>query len=113
MVNFDRLDALIKAQGVSQKFLCDKMGKARNYIAVARAGNGSISDASLVILANELQTSVEYLRGETDDPGYKKTPVVTDGLSKAQREALELIKGMTEEQLRVFIATAKAMRKQK
>lgn len=111
MVDFTRLDAIIKSKGVSQKFLCDKAGKSGSYIACARKGNGSISDEALAIFANELQTSVEYLRGETDDPGYKKAPVATDGLNKAQREALELIKSMSAEQLRVFVATAKAMLK--
>lgn len=111
MVDFNRLEALISERGISKKFLCDKAGKCRSYIAGAKNGTGSISDEALAIFANELQTSVEYLRGETDDPGYKKTPVATDGLNKAQREALELIKSMSAEQLRVFVATAKAMKK--
>lgn len=111
MVDFNRLEALIAERGISKKFLCDKAGKSRGYITGAKVGNGSISDEALAIFAHELETSVEYLRGETDDPGYKKTPVATDGLNKDQREALELIKSMSAEQLRVFVATAKAMKK--
>lgn len=74
MVNFDRLERLIKEQGRTKAFLCDKAGKRRNYISDARAGNGSISDEALAIFARELGTTVEYLTGESDEVSAKKSP---------------------------------------
>lgn len=76
MVNFDRLEGLIKEQGRTKAFLCDKAGKRRNYISDAKAGNGSISDEALEVFARELGTTVAYLQGETDDRGQKETPAL-------------------------------------
>lgn len=73
-MNFDRLERLIKEQGRTKAFLCDKAGKRRNYISDARAGNGSISDEALAIFARELGTTVEYLTGESDEVSAKKSP---------------------------------------
>ena len=74
MVEFDRLEGLIKEQGRTKAFLCDKAGKRRNYITDARAGNGSISDEALAIFARELGTTVAYLTGESDEVRAEEKP---------------------------------------
>lgn len=74
MVDFDRLEGLIKEQGRTKAFLCDKAGKRRNYITDARAGNGSISDEALAIFARELGTTVAYLTGESDEVRAEEKP---------------------------------------
>lgn len=74
MVDFDRLEGLIKEQGRTKAFLCDKAGKRRNYITDARAGNGSISDEALAIFARELGTTVAYLTGEIDEVRAEEKP---------------------------------------
>lgn len=74
MVDFNRLEGLIKEQGRTKAFLCDKAGKRRNYITDARAGNGSISDEALAIFALELGTTVAYLTGESDEVRAEEKP---------------------------------------
>jgi len=74
LVDFDRLEGLIKEQGRTKAFLCDKAGKRRNYITDARAGNGSISDEALAIFARELGTTVAYLTGESDEVRAEEKP---------------------------------------
>ena len=66
VVDFERLYARIKEKGVTQKFLCERAGKGRQYIADARGGNGSISDQALECFAQALDTTAEWLRGESD-----------------------------------------------
>lgn len=67
LVDFDRLEALIKKQGKKKSHLCKLAGHSRGYISDAKAGNGSISDEALKVFAQELGTTVAYLTGETDD----------------------------------------------
>lgn len=74
MVDFDRLDALIRRQGKKKSHLCALAGKGRGYISDAKNGNGTISDEALEIFARELGTTVAYLRGQTDDLGQKEAP---------------------------------------
>ena len=66
MVDFDRLEALIRQQGKKKSHLCALAGKGRGYINDAKNGNGTISDEALEIFARELGTTVAYLRGQTD-----------------------------------------------
>lgn len=75
MVKFSRLDARIKEKGVTQKFLCDKAGKGRQYISDARNGNGSISAEALVIFADALDTTVEWLTGESNQKEKPAPPL--------------------------------------
>ena len=74
MVDFDRLEGLIKGQGRTKAFLCDKAGKRRNYITDARAGNRSITDEALAIFARELGNTVAYLSGESDEVRAEEKP---------------------------------------
>lgn len=61
--------------------------------------------------ASELNTTPEYLTGETDEPGVKKEqPTVSDGLTDEQRYIIDLAKSASPEQatqilqvLRVFL----------
>ncbi len=62
----DRIKCLAKEQGISLKFLCNKIGKRRTYIGEIEARNGTISREDLAVLADVLDTTPEYLRGETD-----------------------------------------------
>lgn len=51
--------------------------------------------------------SVEWLKGETDEK--KPTTRIGDGLSETQKEAIELIKSLSDEQLRYFVSFGKSM----
>lgn len=84
LIRFDRLEQLIKAQGRTKTYICGKAGKKRNYISDAQNGNGSISDEALAVFARELGTTVDYLKGESDE----ETPAVPGGLSEEEREWL-------------------------
>ena len=74
MFRYDRLEELIKGSGKSKIYLCKKMNLGPTYLRDAKKQNSNIKDEPLRILAEELNTTPEYLRGETDDPGVKKAP---------------------------------------
>lgn len=56
--------------------------------------------------------SVEWLKGETDDPSVSvknERPAEGRALTDKQKEAVEFIKSLSDDDLRRFIAAAKAM----
>lgn len=102
-------------KGVSQTFICDKLGKKRNYLNNLRSQNKAPSEEQLIIIADVLGTTTAYLKGETDDPetGNKKSPSELDELlqqpditellalyrslpGKEQKRALSVLKALKE-----------------
>lgn len=70
--NYDRMNALIKKSGKTKLFLCGQLGKGKTYLRDAEKQKTNISGETLRILASELNTTPEYLTGETDAPEIKK-----------------------------------------
>lgn len=99
LFRYDRLEELIKGSGKSKIYLCKKMNLGPTYLRDAKKQNSNIKDEPLRILAEELNTTPEYLRGETDDPGVKKAPGINaEGLSEARKALLDAVDGLTDEQ---------------
>lgn len=68
LFRYDRLEPLIKKSGKTKVFLCQQMGVCKTYLRDAKKQKTNISGDTLRILAEELGTTPEYLKGETDDP---------------------------------------------
>lgn len=92
MFRYDRLDELIMATGKKKSFLSEKMGHAKRYLNDAKKQNSNICDEDVRVLAGELGTSVEYLRGGTDDPAQKNPAALPDdGMDADFREKYEML----------------------
>ncbi len=65
---FDRLDFLLRRNGMTRKALCQASGHADNYIRMFEKRNTEPPRAFVNFCAKELETTSEYLFGETDDP---------------------------------------------
>ncbi len=78
MIRYDRIQELANLCGKKKSFLSKAMGFSPRYLIDAKKQNTNIADEPLQILAKELKTTPEYLRGETDDPGIKEAPA-TEG----------------------------------
>lgn len=78
MIRYDRIQELVNLCGKKKSFLSEAMGFSSRYLIDAKKQNTNIADEPLQILAKELKTTSEYLRGETDDPGIKEAPA-TEG----------------------------------
>ncbi len=92
--------------GEKKKF-AEKIGlRSGNVISDWMSGRSSSYSNYIYEIAAIYGVSVEWLKGETDE---KSPPPVGDGLSEMQREAIELIKNLSDEQLRYFVSFGKSM----
>ena len=73
----ERLEERLRVVGMSQTELAKRVGTRQSTINSLVKG-GSRSSSYLHKIARELQTSVEYLTGETDDPSENYAPPVVD-----------------------------------
>ncbi len=80
MIN--RILSRAKDIGVSQAHICTQLGLGRTWLQSVKRYNLNIEPDRLETIANILNTTVEYLKGETDDPspGNKKSPSEVDEL---------------------------------
>lgn len=80
-MNTERIKKIAKEQGKSVAYICKLINRPRYYLNdVAKAPGQGISDEDLRAIAIDLNTSVEYLRGETDDPSFDLSSVGLDVL---------------------------------
>ena len=82
MFTIDRILDLTKKRGLKQSYLCTQLGLERSWIQNVKRHNSTISDERLAQLAEILDTTVAYLKGETYDPSpdNKKSPSEVDEL---------------------------------
>lgn len=97
LVDFDRLEALIAEKGKKKSYLCELAGHTRSYISTAKAGYGTISEEALKIFARELGTTVEYLKGETDEQKEKPGQIPLAELSEEKQQLIKVVLEMTDE----------------
>lgn len=100
LFRYDRLEELIKGSGKSKIYLCKKMNLGPTYLRDAKKQNSNIKDEPLRILAEELGTTPEYLRGETDDPSIKKAPGINaEGFVPTMKDWEEQAENWTDDQI--------------
>lgn len=63
-----RIKALAKKQGKTLSYICGLIGRKVYYLNDISKNNAEMPDEYLKILAENLGTTVAYLKGETDDP---------------------------------------------
>lgn len=99
MIRYDRIQELANLCGKKKSFLSKAMGFSPRYLIDAKKQNTNIADEPLQILAKELKTTPEYLRGETDDPGIKEARATEgEGLSAAKKALLVAIDDLSDAQ---------------
>lgn len=79
LVDFTRLKERAKEKGRTYKFLCDQLGREKNYISNCALGADKLSAENLAKIADLLETTPAYLLGESDEK-EKPTGAVADGL---------------------------------
>jgi transcriptional regulator with XRE-family HTH domain len=93
----DRIKELCGQYGISQKFLCDQIGKQKTYFNDVWRGRCTPTDGDLQTIANHLHTTPAYLRGETDDPA----PAEYDGDSQRERVIKRITSLSTDDLLKL------------
>ena len=65
---------LAKESDISLSSICRKIGKSTSYFIDKEKSGKPIPNDVLELIAEKLNTTVEYLKGETDDAGQKNIP---------------------------------------
>lgn len=78
----DNVKALSKQRGITMTYLCKRLGKRATFLADVRLGKDNLNDEQLTEIAAILNTTSEYLKGETDDPA----PPVSDWMEKIKKD---------------------------
>lgn len=73
---FNRLDFLLKQNGMTRKYLCTASGHADNYIRMFEKRNTEPPRSFVNFCAEQLGTTSAYLFGETDDPAAPSAQAV-------------------------------------
>lgn len=99
MVDYARIKARAKGKGKSLKYLAKCIGKGERYFTDAKNQHTKIPDENLVVIARELDTSVEWLKGETENPSADQNSIenLTDrtiGNLSSPEDAGELLEAL-------------------
>lgn len=109
-----RVFELMQEKGVKGAQITRDLGVSSGNISDWKSGKASPSSAVLVALANYLDTTVEYLTGESDEK--KKPPVETEGEYDEDEDfkAFSKVLGdLTPEELQKVLSYAEFVLKQR
>ena len=88
---------LAKQRGISLSFICKKIGVAAPYFIDLEKSGREIPEEKLSQIASVLFTTIEYLKGETDNTEIpKKEPAIFE--DERQAELLEIFDRMPDEE---------------
>jgi DNA-binding helix-turn-helix protein len=107
LLDFVRLNTLIKERGVTKSYLASKLNRNRVIFSDWARGKSAPSKEALRIIAYALDTTPEYLTGESDDPGHAPEP------TPAQRQLLSLAETLTNEELQKTLEYAAFLKGQR
>lgn len=99
-VDVERIKTLAKSKGITIKHLCDAFGLGRGYFNDVKAGKTTMDEGRVAKTAEMLGTTVEYLRGETDEPEIKKDSVDNwNGvrMSAERKKIMDVIASLSDE----------------
>ncbi len=108
MVNYNKLQEMMKEKGLSQSFISEKIGMSRNYIKDCKRLNADIPEDRFEKIADLLGTTTDYLSDRSDDASQKqkKPAAISDELwerinkDPSALRFLELLYKMDEDQLK-------------
>ena len=87
------------AHGAKVKFAKSIGYNDGSIVSMWESGTSVSYTKKLHQIADIYNVSVEWLKGETDDPGIKKAPGINaEGLSAARKALLDAVEGLTDEQ---------------
>ena len=87
-IDVNRIKTLAKTQGLTMTYLCSLIGKRATFLADVRLGKDHIDTNELSIIADKLNTTVEYLTGQTDQA--QRPPEAGKGEPAGDGEAAEI-----------------------
>lgn len=92
----DKIKQIAKQNGVTLTHLCKSVGKRATFLGEVKLGKDSLDDNELAIIAAELHTTPEYLRGETDDPAPSDDYLREIEKSPLKRDFMKQVASMSD-----------------
>lgn len=89
---------LAKQRGISLSFICKKIGVAAPYFIDLEKSGREIPEEKLSQIANVLFTTIEYLKGETDNPEIQKKEPAAIFEDERQAELNAIFERMPDEE---------------
>lgn len=99
MCEITKIKALAKEQGKSLSYICKQLNVANNYLTDVAAGRNQLKPDRLAQIAEILDTTPEYLRGETD---IKEKPAENGELSEDDIKLLNFFNRLPEKVQNLF-----------
>lgn len=99
-VNIDRIKARAKANGLTMKYLCACIGKPRGFLSVVRSGRDYVDERELAVIAEKINTTIEYLTDQTDDPEPPAAPSADEPISPERAALLARLQTASDEEVR-------------
>ena len=109
----DMLIYLRKRNKLSQQELADKVGVARSSIGMYETGKREPDFETLEIFADYFNVNMDTLLGKTSDNNEKPAPIAESELTDLQKQAIEFVMSLSNEQLKKFISIGKLLVEEK
>lgn len=109
MVDVNRIKERASEQGITLKYLASLFGLGRSYFQDVQKRNGDIPDDRLLILAERLNTTPEYLKGETDVKERKLTAITGDELKGWEQDFMHDVRQLNRDNLEMLWKMARTM----
>ena len=115
LVVLDRIKDSSKAMGWSLSFLASKLGLTASYFTDVKNGKTKIPEYRLIAIAELLNTTPEYLKGETD---IKEKPISQNSTNGLNNVYFRLAKALQDDKIdpddiRLALDTIKRLREKK
>lgn len=98
MYEIDKIKEIAKEQGKSMSYICEKLNVTTSYFNDVIRGKNTLKPDRLAQIADILDTTPEYLKGETDIK--EKAPAQ---LSELEQKMLEIFRSLSEEQQKALL----------
>ena len=97
---YERIIALCKEKGITGGKMCTDLRMSKGTLTDLKMGRQkSLSAEKAQKIATYLDVSVGYLLGEEEKEAKKEQPTEIDGLSEKQKEFIDKVMQMSDEEL--------------
>ncbi len=103
----ERIKALSKEQGYSLTFIYKQLNLPSGYLRDVNANKTALTDERIALIADFLNTTPAYLKGETDIK-EKAAPVSGSDLSERDIQFLEIFRQLSVEEQDLFLKMFRA-----
>lgn len=105
----DKIKEISKERGYSLTFLYKQLNLPTAYLRDVNAGKTALTNERIKIMADFLNTTPEYLKGETDIK--EKVTANGDDLSDREKELLKAFRSLSDEEQELFLKMFAASQK--